>query len=123
MTTVFVLTGENLTIPFYSFFSENCNQNYKVYTKVPNTQCDGWARTSFDDCKQKCIDNALPDSCNGGDPPKNCSFAVWDDNPHFPPGWCHLAETVCKNENISHGAQVKIWKKTGDYPIKLNSIV
>ena len=46
--------------------------------------------------------------------PKKCAFAVWDDNPHFPPGWCHLAEDGCSNERKSHGAQVKIWKKPGE---------
>ena len=92
-------------------FAGNCN----VYTNIPNTQCDGWAYTSFEDCKQKCINNALPEFCDSGQSSKNCTFAVWDDNPDFPPGWCQLAEDgVCNKENTQRwGEQVKIWEKTG----------
>ena len=86
-----------------------------MYTKIPNTQCDGWAYTSFEDCKQKCINNALPESCDSGESSKNCAFAVWDDNADFAPGWCQLAEDgVCNKENTQPwGEQVKIWEKTG----------
>ena len=61
------------------------------------------------------MNNALPDSCDGGEPSKNCTFAVWDDNPDFPPGWCQLAEDgICNKENTRRwGEQVKIYEKAG----------
>ena len=37
-----------------------------MYTQIPDTNCKGWSRTSFDDCKQKCINNDMPDSCDRG---------------------------------------------------------
>ena len=85
-----------------------------MYTKIPNTQCNGWARISFDDCKQKCMNNALPNSCDGGEPSKNCTFAVWDGPNSWTPGRCHLAENGCTNEDLSHESQLKIWKRIGE---------
>ena len=85
-----------------------------MYTTGPNTNCDGFAYTSFEVCKQKCINNALPESCDSGESSKNCAFAIWDDNPGFPPGigWCQLAEDgVCNEEN--YPPTYKIWEKTG----------
>ena len=35
-----------------------------MYTQISDTKCKGWSRTSFDDCKQKCINNDMPDSCD-----------------------------------------------------------
>ena len=95
---------------FY-FFNIVCN----VYTTIPNTNCAGWAYTSFEDCKQKCINNALPESCDSGESSKNCAFAVWDDNSQFAPGWCQLAEDgVCNKENTqTWGAHLTIWEKPG----------
>ena len=56
-----------LPTPFmkvFLFFLEYCKQSYKVYTQISDTKCKGWSRTSFDDCKQKCINNDMPDSCD-----------------------------------------------------------
>ena len=62
-------SSQNPPTPFLKvllFFSEYCKQSYKVYTLIPDTKCKGWSRTSFDDCKQKCINNDMPDSCDKG---------------------------------------------------------
>ena len=64
-----------------------------MYTRDFNRQCDGWARTSFDECKLKCQRNELPDGCNTAN--RRCAFAVWEDNSQFQPGWCHLADENC----------------------------
>ena len=62
------------------------------------------------------MNNALPDSCDEGEPSKYCTFAVWYDNPDWTPGWCHLAEDGCTNEDGGGGggSPDKIWKKTGE---------
>ena len=60
-------SSQNPPTPFMKvllFLSEYCKQSYKVYTQIPDTSCKGWSRTSFDDCKQKCINNDMPDSCD-----------------------------------------------------------
>ena len=63
--------------------------------------CDGWPNVSFDDCKQKCIDNELPNSgCIN--PANKCAYAVWSDNPDWPPGWCQLADINCTIVNANN---------------------
>ena len=71
---------------------------YKVYTKIPNTPCDGWEQTSYEDCKKKCNNNELPSGCVEGYP-TSCKFVFWHDNPDWQPGWCHLAEDGCMSQS------------------------
>ena len=77
----------------------SCYLNAKVYTKIPKTPCDGWAQTSLEDCKKKCINNELPSGCSEGKPTSGCKFVFWHDNPDWQPGWCHLAEDGCMTQS------------------------
>ena len=54
--------------------------------------CDGWARVSLDDCKKKCSNNESPGNCQKG---HACRYVIWDPNPDWLPGWCHLASDSC----------------------------
>ena len=50
-----------------------------MYTQISDTKCKGWSRTSFDDCKQKCINNDMPDSCDKGYGNIGCRISKWRD--------------------------------------------
>jgi len=91
-----------------------CYLNANVYTKIPNTPCDGWAKTSLEDCKKKCINNELPSDCSEGKPTSGCKFVFWHDNPDWQPGWCQLAEDGCMTQseyNSNSYDSYIIWEK------------
>ena len=101
-----------------------CYLNANVYTKIPNTPCDGWAKTSLEDCKKKCINNELPSGCSEGKPTSGCKFVFWHDNPDWQPGWCQLAEDGCMTQseyNSNSYDSYIIWEKPGK-DINLQSV-
>ena len=99
--------------------SENVHP-VKVCTPMYTTNqslCDGWSRVSFEECKQKCRKNELPDNCKIDEPLKSCAYAVWiqDGNKFFPPGWCQFAEINCELKDFNWGG-AKTWENP-DYGI------
>ena len=90
------------------FNGKKCKDEY-VYTHVNgNATCDGWQGLSFLECKQKCINNELPNGCNNK-PSNGCSYANW----YSITKWCHLAKEGCVLENGVDGAIT--WKQTSKY--------
>ena len=100
---------------FKHWIIENCYFNAKVYTKIPGTLCDGWAYTSLEDCKKKCINNELPSSpCVVGKPTNGCKYVFYK-------GWggeCQLAEDGCMtqseyNSSFNSYNSWVVWEKPG----------
>ena len=86
-----------------------CSDN-SFYTRQSDEGCNGWAYTSFEECKTKCINNEVPDGCPRHKMPSNgCAFAVYDDNPGFSPGWCQLANESCV---LSQRSTNSVWEKS-----------
>ena len=56
-----------------------CKDEYLYTYSGDGTICNGWHSLSFLECRQKCINNELP---NGGcvNPANKCAHAVWSDN-------------------------------------------
>ena len=74
---------------------------------IDRMACDGWPNTSLDKCKQYCTNNVMPRGC-----PKQqfkCKYAIWDANPDWPPGWCHLASSSCILSVAAHNANLQTW--------------
>ena len=74
---------------------------------IDRMACDGWPNTSLDKCKQYCTNNIMPRGC-----PKRqfaCKYTIWDDNPDWPPGWCHLASNSCILSVAAHSANLQTW--------------
>ena len=70
-----------------------CERKASLYTRSGSKDCDGWKGISLDDCKLKCIRNAMP---SGKCPIKNaqCSYV------HYKHGWgCHLADNTCNPQS------------------------
>ena len=91
------------------FNGKKCKDEF-VYTHVNGSAtCDGWHSLSFLECRQKCINNELPNGCTNK-PSNGCSYANW----YSKTKWCHLAKEGCVLENgVQDGAI--IWKKTSKY--------
>ena len=79
-----------------------CKDEYVYTFENGGATCDGWSNLSFEQCKQKCLNNDLPNGCNNK-PVSGCSYATWYPETR----WCHLANELCVIEN-EHGAT--LWK-------------
>ena len=68
--------------------------NIYTHTKF----CNGWP-VSFEECKQKCRNNELPDGCDNTF--NKCAYAVWSH------GRCQLADINCE---LTAKATAITWK-------------
>ena len=77
------------------------NEKVSIYTDPEGDICPngGWLDITFDECKEKCIRNELPEGCNIVKPPDGCAFAIWKSTRcgHFQKcvGNCKLANSYC----------------------------
>ena len=83
--------------------------------------CDGWDYTSLEECKQKCLNNEVPEGCNETEIESiNCKYVIWDENVFGNekglPGWCELSDNTC--EIITY--RTELWKKKDETPSKPN---
>ena len=110
MTDFFLWNEE--WVPDDKYVGKECS-SISIYTRSPDFKCDGWAYTSFEECKTKCVNNEVPASCQSHPdfviPPKGCAYAVWDDNPDHHPGWCQLANDNCTLAQKSTGI---VWENS-----------
>ena len=72
---------------------DTCSEN-SIYTRKLNTSCDGWGRTSIEECMEKCRNNTIPDDCAINE--KVCKYVIWSRNENHPPGYCQLANQNCR---------------------------
>ena len=86
--------------------SKSCTR--ATINTIDRGACDGWPNTSLDNCKQYCTNNEMPHGC-----PKQpflCKYAIWSDNPDWPPGWCHLANGSCILSDAAHSPDLQTWE-------------
>ena len=65
-----------------------------IYTRFNTTKCDGWGKTSLEECKQKCMKNEIPSDCSRNK--EICQYVIWVENEDWHPGYCQLANRNCK---------------------------
>ena len=80
-------------------FNKVCsNTKASIYTDPEGDICPngGWLEIMYDECKEKCIRNEIPDGCEIDKPPGGCAFAVFTGtSPWDYPGKCRLANSHC----------------------------
>ena len=75
------------------------NEKVSIYTDPEGDICPngGWLDLTFDECKEKCRRNELPEGCNIVKPPGGCAFAIWRSTRcgQNCVGKCKLANSQC----------------------------
>ena len=79
-----------------------CNRQ-SFYTSSLNG-CDGWSDISFEDCKEKCVNNEIPASCMNQVPPEGCAYMDYSERSRQ----CHLAGNNCTMSEKEGGI---VWGK------------
>ena len=99
------LFGQNFLVIFildcYKYHGQGKSCHTNVYTRLRG-KCDGWSRTSLDQCQKKCDNNEVPPGC----PRQQCKFVIWDFNRDWLPGWCQLATAGCRIGPANLGLRV-----------------
>ena len=70
-----------------------CSEN-SIYTRRLNTKCNGWGKTSLENCKMKCKNNDIPNDCSISK--EVCEYVIWSRSEDHLPGYCQLANKNCK---------------------------
>ena len=76
-----------------------CSED-SIYTRRLDTKCDGWGKTSLEECMQKCKNNEIPIYCTIND--DVCEYVIWSQNKDRPPGYCQLANHNCKTTKSNY---------------------
>ena len=70
-----------------------CKPDTDLYTYV-HIKCNGWSDISFEDCKQKCLKNEIPENCTTSKSNPECHLIQYVHSS----GWCHHSESCSRYE-------------------------
>ena len=92
-----------------------CNRESVYTSSYTLNGCDGWSEISYEECKEKCVNNEIPASCKTPEvQSESCAYMDY----HEISRWCHLAGNGCI---MSKKEGAIVWEKYE--PGKLNYFV
>ncbi|KAL5270575.1 hypothetical protein ACHWQZ_G001319 [Mnemiopsis leidyi] len=85
---------------YAEYIDEACSEPYTAAGV-----CDGWARTSKEECIERCKNNETPDPVQCPVPEEGCKHSITYTN-----GWCHLEGNRCRRKPYNEANITRIVK-------------